>query len=344
MLGLSLTVLWILFAVVAAGICVAGTALSRYGDVIGDKTGLGGGGVGLLLIATVTSLPEVAAGISAVTVADAPDIAVGGVLGSCVFNLAILAVLDAMCRGPSLYECASRSHRLAGGVTIAMLVVPVAALAWPGVIGSAGIGFVAWTSPVLLVGYVLGMRLLLRREKNAQKAAAHDPGTMAEPEKYAHLALSTAVTRFSLAALAVLVAGILLPEVADAIAVKMNWGETFVGTLLVAGVTSLPELVVVVSAARIGAWDMAVADVLGSNLFNVAILGLEDLVYTKGALLAHASSLHLISALSAIAMTLVAMLALGVRLSRRPLGVMSLAGVVLLAMFMANSWMLYRFS
>lgn len=68
--------------------------LSRYGDAIATLTGLSRNWVGLILLATVTSLPELVTGLSAVTVAAAPDIAVGDALGSCVFNLAILAMID----------------------------------------------------------------------------------------------------------------------------------------------------------------------------------------------------------------------------------------------------------
>ncbi|MHB1174382.1 MAG: hypothetical protein ACYCZJ_04595 [Sulfuriferula sp.] len=84
---------WLKFFVCMALIGYAGTKLSRYGDIIADKTGLGGTWVGLVMLVSVTSLPELATGISAVTVAHAPNIAIGDVPGSCVFNLAILLVL-----------------------------------------------------------------------------------------------------------------------------------------------------------------------------------------------------------------------------------------------------------
>jgi len=66
----------------------------------------------------------------------------------------------------------------------------------------------------------------------------------------------------------------------------MGWGQSFVGTLLVAGVTSAPEAAVTISALRIGALDMAIANLLGSNLFDIVILAVDDLFYTEGPLLA----------------------------------------------------------
>lgn len=100
---------WLAFLVCVILIVVAGVKLCHYGDVIADKTGLGGTWIGLVMVATVTSLPELATGIASVTVAAAPDIAVGDVFGSCVFNLVIIVILDLVHRGESVYKI-GRAH------------------------------------------------------------------------------------------------------------------------------------------------------------------------------------------------------------------------------------------
>src|SRR5574341_1134667 len=94
---------WLEFAACAGLIGYAGSRLSRYGDVIADKTGLGGTWIGLVLLATVTSLPELATGISSVTAAGVPNIALGDALGSTVFNLVLIVMLDFLHRGESVY-------------------------------------------------------------------------------------------------------------------------------------------------------------------------------------------------------------------------------------------------
>ncbi|MDP2025101.1 hypothetical protein [Sulfuriferula sp.] len=118
--------IWLQFILCMALIGFAGTKLSRYGDIIADKTGMGGTWVGLVLMASVTSLPELITDISAVTVADAPNIAIGDVLGSCVFNLAFLVVVDFLYRGESVYTRASQGHILSAGFGVVLLVQPVA--------------------------------------------------------------------------------------------------------------------------------------------------------------------------------------------------------------------------
>ncbi|MBS1219272.1 MAG: cation transporter, partial [Proteobacteria bacterium] len=94
---------WIKFAACAALIGFAGVRLSRYGDIIAEKSGIGASIVGLLLPATVTSLPELITGIGAVALADVPDIALGNLLGACLMNLAMIVVLDLVYREQSIY-------------------------------------------------------------------------------------------------------------------------------------------------------------------------------------------------------------------------------------------------
>ena len=103
---------WLKLVLCLALIGVAGWHLSRNGEIIAEKTGLSASWVGLILLATATSLPELVTGLSAVTVASAPDIAVGDVLGSAVFNLLILVLLDALYRRETLYTRAAQGHIL----------------------------------------------------------------------------------------------------------------------------------------------------------------------------------------------------------------------------------------
>ena len=98
---------WLELALCGTLIGVAGSMLARYGDIIAQLTGLTRTWIGLVLLATATSLPELFTGVSAVTVAAAPDIAVGDALGSCLFNLVLLVVLDASSRGEPMYRVQS---------------------------------------------------------------------------------------------------------------------------------------------------------------------------------------------------------------------------------------------
>lgn len=108
---------WLLlqFAVCALLIARAGYVLSRSADALAGAYGWGRGWVGRALLATVTSLPELASGISAVAFVDAPNLAVGNALGACVVNLLFLVVVDALQRQQPMYREASATHLLSAG-------------------------------------------------------------------------------------------------------------------------------------------------------------------------------------------------------------------------------------
>ena len=243
MKGLGL--IWAQLALCAGAIAVAGSLLSRYADVIADKTGWSGAWVGLVLLATVTSLPELATGISSVTLADAPDVAVGNVLGACVLNLSYVAVLDVLKRDEPLFQRAGLGHIGLAGFGIIMLAVAGLGLALSQFPLARSLGHVGLYAPALLMLYLLAVRITFRYERSQVAAGAEKAAS-----RYPDMSLQQATWRFGVAAGVVVAAGVWLPFVATDLALAMQWTQSFVGTLLVAMVTSLPELVVTLSALR----------------------------------------------------------------------------------------------
>lgn len=325
----------LLTCIVAIGF--AGARLSRYGDVIAEKTGLGRSWVGLILLATVTSLPELVTGISAVTIARVPDIAAGDVLGSCVFNLAILVVVDFLHPAESIYSRASRGHILSAafGILLIGLVAFSILLTRQGTMPA--LGHVGLYTPAIVLLYLLAMRTLYRYERREVAEFVEEVA-----ERYPHISLKSAATGFALAAGVVAAAGTWLPFVGADLAVQMGWHDSFVGTLLVAAATSAPEIAVTLAAVRLGALDMAVANLLGSNLFDILILAIDDLFYLDGPLLAAVSPVHAVSALSAIVMTGVAVIGLFYRPAGQLWRSVSWISLGLLALYLLNSYVLYR--
>ena len=327
---------WVQFAACAALIAFAGVHLSRYGDVIADKTGLSGSWIGLVLLATVTSLPELVTGISSVTVAMAPNIAVGDVLGSCVFNLAILVVLELLDRGESIYRRAGQGQILAAAFGIVLIGFAGLNI----VLASHGVAFAVGRmgvyTPIILVLYVVAVRAVFVYERSQMAAYVERAA-----DRYPQFTLAQAGLRYAAAALVVVAAGTWLPFVATRLARVMDWHTTFVGTLFVAGATSLPELVVSVASIRMGALDMAIANLLGSNLFNIAILAVDDLLFRQGPLLAQVSPLHALSAMTAAVMTGIVIVGLLYRPRRRLVGAVGWIGLGLLSAYLLNTYALY---
>jgi cation:H+ antiporter len=125
------------------------------------------------------------------------------------------------------------------------------------------------------------------------------------------------------------------------VAELMGWGQSFVGTLLVAAATSAPEMAVTISAFRIGAINMAIAGLLGSNLFDVLILAVDDLFYRPGPLLASVSRAHVLSAFTAIMMSGVAVIGLFLRARARPFLTVGWTSLALFTLYLLNSYVLY---
>lgn len=328
--------IWLQFALCTAAIGAAGYQLSRYGDVIAERTGLGRTLVGVIMVATVTSLPELVTGVSSVVVAKVPNIALGDALGSCIFNLLILLFLELGYPRASIYTLAAQSHILSAGFGVILIGIVALSVLVGGQLPA--IGHVGLYTPVILIGYVLAMRIVLQYE-------LHEARARPAPEelRYPGVTLRRAFIGYGLAALVVVAAGVWLPFIGADIARAMGWNNSFVGTLLVAFSTSLPELAVALSALRLGALDLAIGNLLGSNLFDVAIIAVDDLAYTDGPLLAATSPTHAGTAISAMVMTGAVIAALFYRPAGRAFRAFGWTGLFLLIIYSINSYVLFLF-
>ncbi len=328
----ELPVIWLSLLACLAVIGFAGVRLSRYGDIIAEKTGLSRGWVGLILLATVTSLPEMVTGLSAVTAAEAPDIAVGDLLGSCVFNLFIIVLLDFLHRKESLYTRAHQGNVLSASYGMVLIgFVGLNLLLYRD--GSfPAIGHVGLYTPLILLFYLLAMRSLYRYEKAQLSEYVEE-----RAELYPQISLKQAVQGYALAASAVVAAGIWLPFLARDLATAMAWEQSFVGTLFVAAITSAPEVAVSIAALRMGAIDLAIGNLFGSNMFNIVLLAIDDLAYLPGPLLGEVSIAHAASAFSAMMMSGLAVVGLVLRPASRVLRTISWLSLLLLVIYLLNS-------
>ena len=328
-------ILWLQFIVCTAVILVSGTYLSKYGDIIAEKTGLGRTWIGVILMASVTSLPELVTGISSVTVFDLPNIAAGNILGACMLNLLMIPVLDLIGGSAPISTRVHQGHILTAGFGILMLGL----VSLSTVLGAdvPSIGWMGANSLILIVIYLLAMRMVFVYEK---RRIAEFVKEMAEEIQYRHISTSKAYTLFGANALLIIGAALYLPHLGDEIAVRTGLGQTFVGSVFIALSTTLPELVVSVSALTIGATDMAVGNLFGSNVFNIFVLAVDDFFYTAGPLLAHVSGTNVISSVSAMVALSIAVIGLTYRADKKPT-FFAWDSLAILAVYVFNLSILY---
>lgn len=300
---------WVKFAICLAIIFIAGSRLSKYGDAIAEKTGLGRIWVGVVLLAAITSLPELATGISSVALVGKPDLTLGDLFGSNLINLVVIAIIDVLyTRGPVL-------HSLGTGIVFATILSTM-------LIGAAAtsiyiaqnvaplglFGYMGLYSPILLCLYLLAQYMLFRFRPAQQIQSADEPIVT---RIYDNISLSQVIIFFSIAAVATIGAGTWLGFIGDELSEATGLGASFVGTLFLAICTSAPEIVVSISALRLGALDMAVGNVIGSNLFNMGvIIFVDDLFYSSGPILSDVSADHIGTALFAILMSCIVLIGL----------------------------------
>ncbi|WP_215190041.1 sodium:calcium antiporter [Exiguobacterium sp. s6] len=282
---------FIYFILAAALTVYAAIKLSTYADVISEKSTMSGMLVGTVLLAGATSLPEVTTSVSAVMINN-PDIAIGNMLGSNLFNIFILAMFDLYYRQKRLFNEASRDHLYTASLGLMLTLVTMLALVIRIDFTILGIGIDA----LLIAGlYAVGIYYIGQRPKETttEREVEQEVGVSVTDS----IPIKRAVIGFIIAALVIMAAGTALSVLGDQIAVVTGLGSSFVGSFLIAASTSLPEAVAVFVALKLGNVNLAFGSILGSNIFNMLIIAMSDVFYRGGSILADVSTSHLVTAI-----------------------------------------------
>ena len=332
---------WAIFLLSAAVIVYAGTKLSRYGGQIANLTGLGGLWVGVVVMAGATSLPEIFTTVSAGWL-NTPDLAAGNLFGAGMSNMLTLGLIDLLHRQKRVWQQAALGHTLTAALAMALTGLAAFFVLLNVNVTHVGVGLGSLT---LFLLYVLGMRLVFRQEDMERRQREQDvlvAQTLVKQDAVSRrVELRRAVIGFSLSALALLVAAPLLAWSAERIAEETGTSATFIGTSLVAITTSLPELVVAIAAVRLGAFDLAVGNLFGSNAFNMAAFLFADLAYRGGGLLDSVSSAHALTALWSILMMNIGLMGIIYRAEKRFM-LIEPDGLLMVVSYVLGLWLLFR--
>ena len=338
----SQTGLVVAFLATAGVVVLAGIRLSVYGDALGERTGLGSGLVGLVFLAAVTSLPELVVSITSVVQNAAhpvlgADLATGNMLGSNVFNLLILALMAMLFPRRFDPKRLSSPHTDSILYGLAMLAVFAVAFASAEHFPATAPGLrCGWATLLLPVAYAL----ILRRE-HRQLGEAEAEEILPEERALAQRPASRFYSALAGLCGLIILGGIALSALGSRMALPPDQGgfgleASLIGTLFLAISTSLPELVISFASVRMGFLDMAVGNVLGSNMFNLLIIFAADIAMRGGSLLAFASSKHWMSVGLIVLLTFLAALLLRTRKRAATLGIalaMAAAYIAALAFF-----------
>lgn len=290
----SVPLIWnvIAFLVAAAVVWVAGAWLVRLANAISDKTGLAQAFAGMLVLGTITTQPEISATITSAATGNAP-LAVNNLVGSLSFNLLILVLGDALIRrGPLTAAIVGPSIMLQG--VLGMIAMGIVAMAIAVTTGQtiAGVGF----GTVIVFGFAIGsFRLVSRYDRRAPWRTDRSVDADEFTRRYGvpssgrsrleEWSLAQLIGAILLLAAIVFVSGVALSRTADAIAQQTGLGSGLTGLFILGIATSLPEISTVTHAVRMRRFELAIGEILGANIFNLAVLFLADLAYPGPAIL-----------------------------------------------------------
>jgi len=264
--------LWIiLYLVVAAAVVFLSVRISKYVDLLDKKTSMSGAIIGGVFLAAVTSIPELFTSISAIFIvpgAESSSMVIGNVLGSDIFNSMVLGIAILFTYKGFKNAKIGKGH-IASSITVVVLygLIAYATLVpsqYQLVIGGA----VNIISILLLIVYALSIKFM----------STPDTGEDEEVEDTSNLTVKQIVTRFILLSVLLIGASIGITYVTDIISSELNLGKTFAGAIFLGVATSLPELSATISLCKLGNYDAATGNIVGSNTFNFIILVLADIV------------------------------------------------------------------
>ncbi len=315
-------ILWIKFIIAAAVVVYCGYRICVYAEKIARAIKISRGFAGLILLAVVTSLPELAVAISA-TKLGALDLAVGDLFGSNLFNLTIVGIIFLkFVKNPRVLSL-KNTHFIS--LAFSVLLIALAAV---GIIFSLGV-----ETALILVVYIFGAHLILRNEKAVRTNLALNASTGGR-------SVSETWIKFVIYSAALVGFAIYLAYLGDEIAripvAGVALGGTFVGSLFVAVTTSLPETAVAISAARLGFFDMALGNIFGSNMFNMLIVAVSDLSLGRKTLLSCVSAQHLFTILFVIISSALVCAGLAFRSRRKTPALAWDSAAILFVYFAAN--------
>ena len=261
---MSLAVVLILYVLSGAALVFFSIKCADYVDLLDKKTNMSGAFIGGVILAAVTSLPELVTSISSIYAVKNPGLIIGNVLGSNIFNLCIFGSMTALSVNAFAKTSIGKSHLITILCTIAadILVAVTLLTGW----GRIPVINVNAASLIILVIYFVSLKFLSSDD------------TETEEEDDSPLTVKQIVVRFALMALGLVAMSIVVTFFTDKLQEKLNLGASIAGALFLGIVTSLPELTSSIALVRHKNFNAMVGNVVGSNMFNFTILSIADII------------------------------------------------------------------
>ncbi len=260
------------YLILAIVVVYAAIKVSDSVDLLDKKTNISGALIGGLLLAATTSLPEVITSMTTIRLNE-PNLAVGNIFGSNIFNILIIALADLyFFKRYFLNKVSNHNIKSLLYVVALYAVIGISILLPQGVsIAIIGLNF----SLVAIISVVLYFLTI----KSLAQGDGEEMHEQTLNEKVVDKSIKRIIFWFVAWAIVLVGTSILLTIVTDKMQDAYNLSASLAGALFLGIATSLPEATAVFYLVRIRSYDLALANIIGSNIFNLAILALVDFVY-----------------------------------------------------------------
>lgn len=261
--------IYVLYFICAGLMAWLATKASVYVDLLDKKTNLSGAFIGGVMLSAVTSLPELFTSLTSTVYLNKPGLCIGNILGSDLFNLTVLAVLMLIFfKGYSTAKVAKSHMIVAVTVTIVYILM---LLNWQGML-TGGLKFGTYAISIMTI-------FIIFLYSYSVKHMAGDESETSDEEETSNLTVKQIVIRFILVSIGIVVVSIFTTNYTDKIAADLGLGQGLAGAIFLGVATSLPELVSTTALFRIKNYNVAIGNIIGSNIFNFLILSIADICY-----------------------------------------------------------------
>ena len=300
----------IFFLLLAFLTVILSIKLSYYGDKITKQTKVGAAFVGGLLIASITSLPEFVTSVSAVII-DNAALSFGDIVGSNMFNVFILAVYNIYFFKKDVFKNTSRKYIFECLILITDYIFIV--------LGTNNI-FINFVTFFLFCAYLIYMISVLKNK---------DEESNEEPDQKVNYVF----IKFILTAVIMVFLSIMLTKEADKIAhMYPSFSSSSIGAMLLGITTSLPEVVTTFSLLKLGNFNMAASNMLGSNIFNFLVLAISDIFVKESHIYSYSDSYTMMYVVGGIVTTFLLVISLILKKNNKIVQIL-LSGLIILIYF-----------
>lgn len=259
------------FIILAILTIYLGYKLSVYADKFADAKNLGKGLVGFLLLGFTTSLPELITTVSSTMLLNNPALGAGNIMGSINANTFILAISLLTTTTLLINGKINRENMVSMSMFFVLLSV-----FFLGII-MQGVPFIfnkSIYSFLIIILFIYSIRALHKVNKQEKSEDSKEVNSLKLSKNFYFL--------FVIYLVGIVIVSYFLSVVVNELTKITGWDSTSVGAIFLAWATSLPELVVTISTIIIGSAEMGIGNIIGSNIFNLMILGIADLLGRNG--------------------------------------------------------------